>query len=486
MRTSPSLVWRAMLAVGLTAGFYLLALGIAGGLLYIPYAEWVYTHRLHGRLALSCLIGAGVILWSIVPRPDRFIPPGPRITPGEQPRLYAELRKVAEALGQPMPDEVYLTPEANAWVARRGGFMGFGSRRVMGLGLLYMQILTVLQFRAVVAHEFGHYVGGDVTLGPWIYRTREAIERTVGALAENNSILHKPFLWYGRLFLRITHAIARRQELAADVLAARVAGANAAISLWDPVRRAATAIEHYWREEVAPALQAGFRPPYAAGFAAYLDAPRMVENIAQSLAKETDETTPYDTHPPLRERIAAVQYLSPGPAVTHDPPAVTLLADLPGLEGRLFAAMGEWGRNLTPIGWEETAAQVYLPQWRELVREHAMALSGLTPEELPAVAKDLAGLGRRMRGDIPEERAKVHAIRVLGAALTLALLNRGATLHTGPGEPITLRLGGREDDPIRMVDRLAEGGITAEEWRRRCAEEGIEGIDLGKVAGGQI
>jgi len=44
--------------------------------------------------------------------------------------------------------------------------MGFGSRRVMGLGLPLLQILTVAQFRAVLPHEFGHYYGADTRQDP--------------------------------------------------------------------------------------------------------------------------------------------------------------------------------------------------------------------------------------------------------------------------------------------------------------------------------
>src|SRR5262245_41315408 len=98
--------------------------------------------------------------------------------------------------------------------------MGFGSRRVMGLGLSLLQVLSVSQLRAVVAHEFGHFHGGDTKLGPWIYKTRAAIGRTIEGLAECSSLLQKPFLWYGKAFLRMTHAVSRRQEFTADALLA--------------------------------------------------------------------------------------------------------------------------------------------------------------------------------------------------------------------------------------------------------------------------
>src|SRR5882724_7141460 len=181
-----SLTTRAIVAILLMLGFYLLALGLAAGLIWIPYADWVYANRVD-RIAIICIIGAGAILWSILPRFDRFKAPGPRITAAEQPRLFVEISNIARSVGQGMPRDVYLIPDVNAWVAQRGGIMGIGSHRVMALGLPLMALLTVSQFRAVVTHEFGHYYGGDTKLGPWVYRTRTAIIRTVSTLSRTKS-----------------------------------------------------------------------------------------------------------------------------------------------------------------------------------------------------------------------------------------------------------------------------------------------------------
>lgn len=175
---SQSLARRAAFAVLLTLGFYLLALAMSALLLFIPYAEWHYGGRIHARLLLFCVLGAGVILWSIIPRLDRFTAPGPLLLPDEQPELFKMLHGVASEMGQVMPAEVYAISEMNAWVMDRGGIMGFGSRRVMGLGLSLLQVLKVSQARGVIVHEFGHFYGGDTKLGPWIYRTRSAIIRT--------------------------------------------------------------------------------------------------------------------------------------------------------------------------------------------------------------------------------------------------------------------------------------------------------------------
>jgi len=71
---------RAALAFVLMVGFYVLGIAIAAGLLWIPYAEAAYTSRIHPKIALACLVGAGTILWALVPRRDRFEAPAPAST----------------------------------------------------------------------------------------------------------------------------------------------------------------------------------------------------------------------------------------------------------------------------------------------------------------------------------------------------------------------------------------------------------------------
>ena len=137
----PSLTQRAVIAVALLVGFYLLGTAIAAGLVAIPWAFWHYTDRVNLKVALFCLAGAGAILWGLLPRPDRFTPPGPELSDTDQPELFALLRDVAERTKQAMPARVFLVGALNAWVAQRGGVMGIGSQRMMGVGLPLLQSL---------------------------------------------------------------------------------------------------------------------------------------------------------------------------------------------------------------------------------------------------------------------------------------------------------------------------------------------------------
>src|SRR5690349_15531959 len=139
---------RAALAIALMIGFYLLAFGIAGLLFWIPYAEWRYLERVDIRLAIGCVLSGMALLGSVIPRKDVFNPPGPRLEDRDHPKLFAMLREVASATGQPMPADVYLLNQVNAFVTARGGRMGVGGVRVMGIGLPLIQALSVDGLRA--------------------------------------------------------------------------------------------------------------------------------------------------------------------------------------------------------------------------------------------------------------------------------------------------------------------------------------------------
>jgi Zn-dependent protease with chaperone function len=491
IRSSSSLAGRAALAVLLMIGFYLLALAVISALFFIPFGEVVYLHHVTPKLDLICLIAGVAILWSVLPRMDKFVAPGPRLTRETDPRLFAEIETVAKSVDQAMPAEVYLIPDVNAWVSQRGGIMGFGSRRVMGLGLPLMRALSRSQFRAVLAHEFGHYYGGDTRLGPWIYKTRAAIMRTVISLSGRQgkgSLLQKPFLWYGKMYLRITHGISRRQEFVADELAARAIGSRPLIAGLRTVHGAGSAFNAFWKNECLPVLHAGFRPPLAEGFHHFVRSHHVAEAINKGLdeALKTGKADPYDTHPPLKERIAAVENLPSGDPEADDPPALSLLNDVPSLEKQLLVIIA--GPNnagkLKPIGWADVCREVYLPQWKKLVEANLSVLTGVTPESLPQLAKDVRAFGRRCVSATGQKLSEGHAeglaAAVIGAALVWVLVDRGAQLRSAPGDNISAILGSTTVEPFAVLPELAGGKLSAETWQRQCNDLGIAGLDLGK------
>lgn len=475
-----SLTTRAVTAIILMIGFYVLAVGVACALLWLPYASWTYADRIDLRLALFCVISAGVILWSIMPRRDRFESPGPRIDEKQQPALFSELSQIAKNLGQEMPHDVYLAPEVNAWVAQRGGVMGFGSRRVMALGVPLMGLLTVSQFRAVLAHEFGHYYGGDTKLGPWIYKTRAAIGRTLHELARRDSWLLVLFKWYGNLFLEITLGISRAQEYAADRVAAKVAGKQALIEGLKQIHRGGSAWQSYFAGEVLPILASGYSPPLARGLVRFLHAPQIVPQIQQSLDQElaNGKADSMNSHPALRERIAALESLHDG--IANDTrPATDLLADFEKSDTSLFDD-SDGKPVLKTVDWERVFSEVYVPNWQKETEYQKEALRGMSVADLPEQFSNGA-LVKRIKNppnvvaDLPERTDMARS--TAGCALCLVLLRNGWTFHTLPGE-MYCEKNGQRLEPFQLVLKLDRRQITAGRWKELCSSAGILNVPL--------
>jgi len=488
---APSLAGRAALALLLMIGFYVLAVGLAVGLIALPILEYQSLHRVHVKVALGCVIGAGLIAWSVLPRWDKFPAPGVLLDAKKQPELFAVIEGVARATGQAMPVEVYLVPDVNAFVAQRGGVMGFFSRRVLGIGLPLLRVFDVDQIRAVLAHEFGHFHGGDTMLGPWIHKTRSALMRTVRSLASAESWLTYPFRWYGMMFLKITHGISRAQEYAADRLAARVVGAQPLASGLEALPATAALYGLYLDREVGPVLGAGRRPPLGAGFRLFLgsDKIRAAAAAIGEQALQQQEVDPYDTHPPTPRRIAALAGLpARGPGATDTRPAIELLRDRDPLERDLLVFMTGKRKvgDLPAIEWREIGEQIVLQQWKEhVVRWRDVAASpliGMTLGDLPRHVSRAAEIGKAHADSrVPPEQHAAFGAFVLATSAGVALHGTGFVADSQPGDPVVLERDGHRFAVVEDVQQLIDGSLTADAWRARCQAAGVDGLALTAV-----
>ena len=130
IRPRRSMILVALFSIAMVVLSYVFVLALAAACVLLPYWMMTSTESANGQLVLLFLFGiaiAGAMLWSLVPRLDKFKAPGPVLDKSQHPFLFAELENIAGALNEPMPREVYLIGDLNAWVADRGGFMGFGT-----------------------------------------------------------------------------------------------------------------------------------------------------------------------------------------------------------------------------------------------------------------------------------------------------------------------------------------------------------------------
>jgi len=481
---------RAALAISLFVGFYVLALGLSAVLLFIAYAVFTNTRGYASvKLGAFCLIGAGVILWSILPRFDRFTPPGPLLTENDQPELLSLLKSVANEAGEAMPGEVFLLSEVNAWVAQRGGVLGIGSRRIMGVGLPLLQVLNVMELRAVLAHEFGHYYGGDTRLGPLVYTMRAAMGRTIHNLAKRNSILQAPFVWYGNGALKLTQGVSRQQEHSADELAARIAGPEHLADALKKIHGGGTAFVPYLVQEIAPLLDQGVRPKLAEGFGQFLAAPRIHKAIEDHVAQEvaSGKGEPFDSHPPLRERLHALSLLAKASTPADSRLAITLLRNLDQIETALLVRIfdREQVKSFRAVPWDRVNEEVYLPAWRNTALQSSEGLRGVTPLDFPVIAADLPAFGRRFTNPkhyLPPDDLARAAREHLCGTFALKLHQQGWQVYAPPGEPIVLQKGDWRIEPFNILMQLKEGKTGVEDWKSLCQATGIADLDLGANA----
>jgi Zn-dependent protease with chaperone function len=428
-----------------------------------------------------------VIIWSIIPLIEKFVQLGPLLTPDQQPRLFSELSSLAKSTSQEMPSEVYIIPDLNAGVSQVGRTSLYKNRRIMVIGLPLLKVLTVSQLRAVLAHEFGHYCGGDIKLGPWVFKTRATIISTLWRL-RGHPFLQLPFIGYAMMFLRITQSVSRQQELSADAVAARIAGPQTMASALQKIQGAAPAWEAYWMNEVFPVFRAGYMPPLADGFGRFIQSNTIILKVNQIIEKETSQsqTNPYDSHPSLHDRIAAIHAQ---PIITEpsgEPPAISLINNIPQIEINLLERISKIAHieHLTPASWDDLIKIFHIPAWESNIKQQKLALEGVKPEDLPELARNLGKFESKIMGvfELPLQQRLDYGNHLIGEALTLALFKKGWTVNTAPGEEVSVTLKEQTLFPFKIFPDLASGTLTGEQWIATVIAIGIAGTDLSKVA----
>ena len=469
-----SLRTRALLAVVLTVCFYGLAISIGVGLIAFPI-WWLASGNTGNIWIALALVGAGLaILRAIVPPRDSFDPPGPQLRPVDHPELAVLLDDVAKKSGVTAADSVYLDLDLNAAVLEHRG------DRIMLLGLPLLATLSPDELRAVVAHEYGHYKGGDTRFVGWIWRTRHAVLNSVEQLANSESwfrrdIVRWPFHFYAVIFMRVTNAVSRRQEFAADLLSAEVASPAAAGSALRRLNALGPLYETFWYSDVGPMLDARKRPPIAAGFAdmaSHTSMSTKLDELVRTDIRER-EPDPYASHPTLRQRLealgASVAEAAPPPA---EVPAISLLRNVPQLERELLAQrLGPEVAGYAESSWED-APSVQLERLRSTANTYGSVFGAINVAEAGDVARGLARYRDGFRRLLPEEHRTAMPDHVVQRGLldTLASLvvvtgtRAGIELSGKPGEPMELRRDGVTLNPWDLLGLISRGEQAPHVW----------------------
>lgn len=326
----------------------LLVLGLAAALTYLSFA----IGQIPIKLIIIVCVGAVVTVYKMIrslllkiERED----PGRSLNQAEAPGLWELTKKVAAALNTRPVDEIRVTPGTDLAVYERGSFReksGDQAQRILILGVGVLNDFPLNGFRAVLAHEYGHFSHRDTAGGDVALRVNDDMLKFAHAM-----ITSRQNVWWNVAFhfLRIYHFIFRRISRGAtrlqEVLADRAAAARYGALAFEE------GLKHVIRKDAEFGFLANREINESAGAQRALQNlyelpinpnPDIDQATEQTLNRETSED---DTHPSPNDRFRLTKKI-----VSQSEPPISgmvwdLFADRAALTGEMTALIQQQLRN---------------------------------------------------------------------------------------------------------------------------------------------
>ncbi|MFO0552361.1 MAG: M48 family metallopeptidase [Polyangiaceae bacterium] len=290
---------------------------VAGGVIYAMFAAGrVYPYYLF-LLLVMLVVTLGATVQGLFGASTRDVVTGHKLDLRAHPKLRALLEEVARKLETEPIQEVYLTPMTDLSVYERltlpARLRGARGTRCLTIGAGVLKDMRLLEFKAVLAHEYGHFKNEDTAGGAFALAASRSLSAVITSLAAGGAATwYNPAWWLLKgfcfLFIRVAHGASRLQEILADRWAAFAYGA-------EPMERG---LRHVVRKNLGFPLLASMTIDAAARER------RKVQNLYRSKAPPDVDwekleravevaiqtpASPYATHPSPEERFALLRRL---------------------------------------------------------------------------------------------------------------------------------------------------------------------------------
>ncbi len=252
---------QAILAMAGLSGFILLYFSMVGCFAWSSY-RLIHLGLVDREHALQCwLVGfCAAFLALFMVKALFFFKKGGdvqelEITPTQEPRLFEFLHQLADQAGAPRPHRVFLSSNVNAAVFYDLSLLNLllPSKKNLVIGLGLVNVLTLSELKAVLAHEFGHFGQKSMAVGRWVYVAQQIAAHIVAkrdALDKFLRFVSKIDLrvaWIGwlltlivwsirslletafNLVLLAQRALSREMEFQADLVAVSLTGSDALV-----------------------------------------------------------------------------------------------------------------------------------------------------------------------------------------------------------------------------------------------------------------
>jgi len=177
------------------------------------------------------------------------------VSEDSEPQLVAFLHRIADEAGAPRPHRIFLSHRVNAAVFYDLSVLNllFPSKKNLEIGLGLVNVLTLSELKAVLAHEFGHFAQRTMAVGRWVYIAQQIVAQVVAergmldrflqglsrtdiriawvgwilrlVIWSIRSLLETVFTWV----LLAQRALSREMEFQADLVSVSLSGSDALV-----------------------------------------------------------------------------------------------------------------------------------------------------------------------------------------------------------------------------------------------------------------
>jgi hypothetical protein len=304
------------------AGFYYyISLPVVVFLVIIVAASITYAFLMLGRLPIKlvAILAIGGVVTIVTLIRSLFIKvedvdPGRSLNYDEAPELWDLTRTVAATVNTRPVDEIRITPGTDLAVYEKGTKRERSqdkAQRVLILGIGVLNDFKQNGFRAVLAHEYGHFTHRDTAGGDVAIRVNNDMVKFAHAMIANDqarwwNVAFQFLRIYHFIFRRISHGATRLQEVLADRIAALQYGPLAFEEGLTHVVQKSVEFHHLAAKEIEASVEA--QRALQNLYELRLDqSSNLQQEIEESLNRKTSED---DTHPSPNDRFRLTRRIS--------------------------------------------------------------------------------------------------------------------------------------------------------------------------------
>ncbi len=264
---TPSYQLRAFLAILAILLFFILYTALVVALAYLVYYAFIYDMGRVNKITILLKVGAiaGSVMLFVFTlkfifklknhKPNNRI----KLKKKDYPKIWEFVYNICKETGAPKPKNIYVDPDVNAYVSYTNMWLSLflPVKKELTIGMGLVSCLNFSEFKAVVAHEFGHFAQSSMKIGSYIISANTIIHDMIFSRDKWDDLLDQwrasdirlsaaawvitPVIWIIRQVLNLFYqflnimysSLSREMEFNADKVAISTTGSDAIISaLW--------------------------------------------------------------------------------------------------------------------------------------------------------------------------------------------------------------------------------------------------------------